>query len=110
MFEGKPDVFEALTVHLDSIDSLPADATLLAENDMGPQAAEIRLPNGGSFWGVQYHPEYSCAEIAAMARRYADVLIRAGLVADRGELDQLAGDLAAFDADPGNARLAWKFG
>jgi GMP synthase (glutamine-hydrolysing) len=110
MYEGKPEVFEAFTVHVDSVESLPPGATVLAQNDLGVQAAEIRLPNGGSFWGVQYHPEYSCAEIAAMARRYGEVLIRDGLVADRAELDQLAADLAAFDANPTNARLAWRFG
>jgi len=59
---------------------------------------------------VQYHPEYSCAEAAAMARRYADVLIRDGLVRDRADLDVLAGDLGALDANPGDARLAWRFG
>ena len=48
---------------------------------MGLQAAEIRLPKS-TFWGVQYHPEYSIAEIAAMARRYGEVLIRDGLVKD----------------------------
>jgi len=110
MFEGKPDVFEALTVHLDSIASLPADATVLAENDMGLQAAELRFPNGGSFWGVQYHPEYRVAEAAAMARRYAEVLIREGLVRDQAELDALVADLQAFDANPGDKRLAWRFG
>jgi len=110
MYAGKPDVFEAVTVHIDVVASLPSGATALAENDMGLQAAEIRLPNGGSFWGVQYHPEYSCAEAAAMARRYGDVLIRDGLVADREELDALERDLTAFDADPANARLAWRFG
>src|SRR5689334_1427436 len=90
MFQGKPEVFEAVTVHVDTVDSLPPGATPLAHNDMGLQAAEIRFTNGGSFWGVQYHPEYSCAEAAAMARRYADVLIRDGLVRDRADLDALA--------------------
>ena len=62
---------------------------------MGLQAAEIKLKKG-TFWGVQYHPEYSCAEIAAMARRYAEVLIRDGLVKDQAELDALAADLVAL--------------
>jgi len=110
MFEGKPDVFEAVTVHVDVVDSLPANATPLAHNDMGLQAAEIRFPRGGSFWGVQYHPEYSVAEAGAMARRYAEVLIRDGLVKDQAELDALVADLKAFDANPGDARLAWRFG
>jgi GMP synthase (glutamine-hydrolysing) len=110
MFQGKPEVFEAVTVHVDTVDSLPPGAVPLAHNDMGLQAAEIRFANGGSFWGVQYHPEYSCAEAAAMARRYADVLIRDGVVRDRADLDALAADLSALDANPGDARLAWRFG
>jgi len=110
MFQGKPEVFEAVTVHVDTVDSLPAGATPLAHNDMGLQAAEIRFKNGGSFWGVQYHPEYSCSEAAAMARRYAEVLIRDGLVRDQAELDALAADLVALDQHPDDARLAWRFG
>jgi GMP synthase (glutamine-hydrolysing) len=109
MFQGKPEVFEAATVHVDTVDSLPSGATALAHNDMGLQAAEIKVGNA-IFWGVQYHPEYSCAEIAAMARRYGEVLIRDGLVKDRAELEQLAADLVTLDEDPGNARLAWRFG
>ncbi len=110
MFQGKPEVFEACTVHVDTVESLPANATPLAHNDMGLQAAEIRIKGGGTFWGVQYHPEYSCAEIAAMARRYADVLIRDGLVKDQQELDALAADLVALHEHPDDARLAWRFG
>jgi GMP synthase (glutamine-hydrolysing) len=109
MFQGKPEVFEAMTVHVDTVDTLPSGATPLAHNEMGLQAAEIKLKHG-TFWGVQYHPEYSCAEIAAMARRYADVLIRDGLVANRAELDQLAADLVALNEHPDDARLAWRFG
>jgi GMP synthase (glutamine-hydrolysing) len=110
MFQGKPEVFEAPTVHVDTVESLPPGATPLAHNDMGLQAAEIRLKSGATFWGVQYHPEYSVAEIAAMARRYGEVLIRDGLVRDQAELDQLSADLVALDNDPQNTRLAWRFG
>jgi GMP synthase (glutamine-hydrolysing) len=109
MFQGKPEVFEACTVHVDTVDSLPPGSTPLAHNDMGLQAAEIRHKHG-VFWGVQYHPEYSCAEIAAMARRYADVLIRDKLVKDQAELDSLAADLVALNDNPDDARLAWRFG
>jgi GMP synthase (glutamine-hydrolysing) len=110
MFEGKPEVFEAVTVHVDTVARLPAGATALAHNDMGLQAAEIRLRNGATFWGVQYHPEYSVAEAAAMARRYSEVLIRDGLVRDQAELDALAADFMALDSNPADTRLAWRFG
>jgi GMP synthase (glutamine-hydrolysing) len=110
MFEGKPEVFEAVTVHVDTVASLPPGSTALAHNDMGLQAAEIRFKNGGGFWGVQYHPEYSIAEAAAFARRYSEMLIRDGLVRDPAELESLAGDFVALDANPKDARLAWRFG
>jgi GMP synthase (glutamine-hydrolysing) len=110
MFQGKPEVFEAPTVHIDTVETLPAGSTPLAHNDMGLQAAEIKLKNGATFWGVQYHPEYSCKEIAAMARRYADTLIRDGLAKDRADLDALAADLTELNDYPDNARLAWRFG
>ncbi|HEV7608399.1 MAG TPA: type 1 glutamine amidotransferase [Steroidobacteraceae bacterium] len=109
MFLGKPEVFEAVTVHVDTVESLPSGSTALAHNDMGLQAAEIKLKKG-SFWGVQYHPEYSCAEMAAMTRRYGEVLIRDGLVENQAELEQLAADLVALNDHPDDARLAWRFG
>jgi GMP synthase (glutamine-hydrolysing) len=109
MYRGKPQVFEAATVHVDTVDSLPAGSIALAHNDMGLQAAEIKLPHC-TFWGVQYHPEYSCAEIAAMARRYGNVLIRDGLVKDQAELDALSTDLQALHDNPHDERLAWRFG
>ena len=110
MFQGKPEVFDAPTVHVDTVASLPPNATPLAHNDMGLQAAEIKLGNGAAFWGVQYHPEYSTAEIAAMARRYGEILIRDGLVKDQAELEQLARDLVQLNDDPHDARLTWRFG
>ncbi len=110
MYRGKPEVFEAVTVHVDTVATLPANATALAHNDMGLQAAEIRFDNGANFWGVQYHPEYSVAEAAAMARRYADVLIRDGLAKDQADLDVLVADLEAFHVNPRDPRLAWRFG
>jgi GMP synthase (glutamine-hydrolysing) len=110
MFQGKPEVFEAPTVHVDTVESLPPNSTPLAHNDMGLQAAEIRLKTGGTFWGVQYHPEYSVAEIGAMARRYAETLIREGLVKDQAEIDELCADLKALNDSPDDARLAWRFG
>jgi GMP synthase (glutamine-hydrolysing) len=110
MFTGKPEVFEAVTVHVDTVEALPVGATALAHNDHGLQAAEIKLKSGGTFWGVQYHPEYSVAEMAAMTRRYSEVLIRDGLAKDQAELDQLAVDYETLHANPGDARLAWRFG
>lgn len=109
MFGGKPAVFEAITVHRDDIGELPAGAQVLATNDMGVQALELRHGRG-VFWGVQYHPEYSFAEIAACAVRYGAKLIDDGLFADRAELDAFVADLRALMQRPDDPRLAWKHG
>jgi GMP synthase (glutamine-hydrolysing) len=109
MFAGKPAVFEAITVHRDDIGELPAGAQVLAANDMGVQALELRH-GPGVFWGVQYHPEYTFAEIAACAVRYGAKLIEDGLFADRTELEAFVADLRALEQRPAEPRLAWKHG
>ncbi|HEY2275502.1 MAG TPA: type 1 glutamine amidotransferase [Steroidobacteraceae bacterium] len=109
MFAGKPTVFEALTVHRDDIARLPAGAVPLASNEMGLQALELRH-GAGVFWGVQYHPEYNFAEIAACAVRYGPKLLEEGLLADRAELESFVADLRALMRDPHDRRLAWKHG
>jgi GMP synthase (glutamine-hydrolysing) len=109
MYRGKPAVFEAITVHRDDIETLPPGATPLADSDMGLQAIEMRQGRG-VFWGVQYHPEYSYADIAATAKRYAPVLLTEGLFADRGELDGWVAEVQELERAPSDARLCWKHG
>jgi GMP synthase (glutamine-hydrolysing) len=109
MFAGKPSVFEAITVHRDDIAELPAGSIPLASNEMGLQALELRH-GAGVFWGVQYHPEYSFAEIAACAVRYGPKLLDEGLFADRDELENFVGDLRTLMQNPHDRRLAWKHG
>ena len=109
MFRGKPRVFEAITVHRDDIELLPESAVPLASNEMGLQAVEIQH-QGGTFWGVQYHPEYTYAEIAATALRYGSALIAEQLFASRAELEAFVAELRQLMKEPGNRRLLWKHG
>jgi GMP synthase (glutamine-hydrolysing) len=109
MFAGKPDVFEAITVHRDAIGRLPPDSQELARNEMGLQAAEIRCGRG-VFWGVQYHPEYSFNEIAATALRYRPTLIGEGLFRDEAELAGYVEELRALQVQPQDPRLTWRHG
>ncbi len=109
MFQGKPPVFEAITVHSDDIEQLPSDCVVLASNDMGVQALELRCGRG-VFWGVQYHPEYSYAEIAATTLRYGATLIKEQLFADGAEQAAFVDDLRRLDRDPLDRRLTWKHG
>lgn len=109
MFAGKPSVFEAITVHRDVVDQLPDGAVVLASNDMGLQALELRHAQG-IFWGVQYHPEFSYNELAATAVRYSEALMADGLFTDQAELEVFIADLRLLMQDPTDRRLAWKHG
>jgi GMP synthase (glutamine-hydrolysing) len=110
MYIGKPDVFNAPTVHLDEVETLPPATMVLATNAMSDvQSAEIHL-NGAVAWGVQYHPEYPLREIAAIVRRVGTRLIEEGFFLDEADIRTFAGDLDALDQNPADKRLAWRHG
>jgi GMP synthase (glutamine-hydrolysing) len=108
LFAGKPATFEAPTVHRDDIASLPANAVTLATNDMGLQAAAF-THGLGTFWGVQYHPEYDYLDIAAAAERYGATLVGEGMFQDERAIAAFATDLRALQATPAASALLWKY-
>ena len=110
MYVGKLDVFNAPTVHLDEVETLPAGATVLSSNAVSQvQAVEFRTP-ASTAWGVQYHPEYPLRELAAIVRRIGTRLIGEGFFADETDMKEFARDLDALDRDPACKRLSWRHG
>src|SRR5262244_2331589 len=110
MYAGKADSFDAVTVHLDEVETLAPDTTVLALNAMaGVQAAEIRR-DGTVAWGVQYHPEYSLKELAAIVRRTGMRLVEEGFFADEAGLHDYASEMMTLDREPTNRPLAWRHG
>ena len=92
MYTGKPEVFNAPTVHLDEVEALPPGTVVLATNAVSDvQSAEIHY-NGAVAWGVQYHPEYPLREIAAIVRRIGSRLIEEGFFLDEDDIKAFAGD------------------
>ncbi len=110
MYAGKVEIFNAPTVHLDEVETLPPGATVLATNAMSAvQAAEIRT-NGSVAWAVQYHPEYQLRELATIVRRIGTHLVGEGFFVDEAGLNGFAEDLDQLDRDPGCKRLSWRYG
>jgi len=99
LLRHRADRFDALAVHRDVILPLPDSMmTVLAGNTLCPiQAAELRL-GAGTFWGVQYHPEYSFSDVASAFRRYGPQLIKEGLFADLGAVETTAALYEAGDS------------
>ena len=109
LYAGKPAVFEAPTIHRDEIARLPTGAVELASNDMGVQGAAFEHGRG-TFWGVQYHPEYDYLDIAAAAERYGATLVEEGMFADLAALANFAGELKSLNANPHDGPLLWRHG
>jgi GMP synthase (glutamine-hydrolysing) len=107
---GRPLAFDAPAVHIDAVTTLPDDITVLASNALTPvQAAEIRFA-GGTFWGVQYHPEFDLAELAAILNRHGPAMTTEGFFKDRDDQDRYIGELRALHDDRDRLDLAWRFG
>jgi GMP synthase (glutamine-hydrolysing) len=110
LYERKPAIFEALTIHLDEVEALPPKAEVLAANDhSGVQAAEIHW-QGGVAWGVQYHPEYNFRDVSAILKRLNGQLVEEGFFASDHDASQFVSDIDQLYQEPTNRRLAWRHG
>ena len=110
LLAGRPAAFDAPCIHLDIV-ALPAEgATVLASNAHAPvQAAEIRH-GGGTFWGVQYHPEFSLGEMAVIIRRRIPAFVKEGFFADAAQGERHCDEMTALHADPKRGDIAWRLG
>lgn len=110
MLEGRPASYDAPAIHLDVVAVPPADCTVLAANAVsGIQAAEIRSA-GGTFWGVQYHPEFGLDELATILERRIEILVAEGFCERREDAAAYVADLRALHEEPHRRDLAWRHG
>jgi GMP synthase (glutamine-hydrolysing) len=111
LLAGRPAAFDAPAIHEDEVVLPPEGAwTLLASNAMSAyQAIDISW-GGGQFWGVQYHPEFSLKELAAILRRRRDTLVSEGYFTDMATGDAVLGEWDALHDSPARKDLAWKHG
>ncbi len=110
MLAGRPIAFDAPAVHQDEVETMAPGTTLLASNGMSEvQAVEIRIGEGLA-WAVQYHPEFSLAEVAAIGGALGPRLVDEGFFEDMEALSRWRADLEALDADPSHQPAAWRHG
>jgi len=110
LLAGRPAAFDAPAIHLDTVAVPPGDMTILASNACSPvQAAEIRH-DGGTFWGVQYHPEFPLRQVASILGRMVPTLIAEGFRKDEAAARSWLAELNALDAEPQGQDLAWAHG
>jgi GMP synthase (glutamine-hydrolysing) len=110
MLQGRPDVYDAPAIHLDMVTAAPSDCTILSSNSVSAvQAAEIRL-NGGLFWGVQYHPEFSLGELAVILDRRKALLVAEGFCRTQEDAASYIADLAVLQENRDRTDVAWRHG
>jgi GMP synthase (glutamine-hydrolysing) len=110
LLAGRPAAYDAPAIHLDILTEPSSDFTLLASNRLTPmQAAEIRY-DGGEFWGVQYHPEFSLTEVAVILKRLGQQMVIENFARDAADAEAYADDLIALDQDRSRHYIAWKLG
>lgn len=110
LYEGKAPVFSSCCIHGDEVEAVPAGATILASNAVSDVQAVDISHDGGRFWGIQYHPEYSLNELTAIMRRYRDTLLAEGFFREQRDLEGWIQDLSALVGDGKRTDIAWRYG
>ena len=87
-----------------------SDGALLKQvNDTDVFAVSVTHKRG-TFWGLQYHPEYDVHEMARLIVAREDRLIRQGFFAGHEDLEQYVNKLEALHAQPDSKFLRWQLG
>jgi GMP synthase (glutamine-hydrolysing) len=110
LYEGKSDVFDGFISHDDEVTELPEGAVRLAGNAFTHVQSVSVDYLGGTFWGLQYHPEYDLHEMARLTWCRIDKMVGLGFFADRKAGEAHVAMLEALHDDPGRQDLAWKLG
>lgn len=108
MYEGKPPVFNGFISHEDHITKLPPGGVLLASNDFTHVQAISVTHKKGTFWGVQYHPEYDLHEMARLIVARESKLVPAGFFTGHDDLVQYVDKLETLFAHPDRKDLRWQ--
>lgn len=110
MYEGKTNTFDAFTSHDDEIVDLPPGAVVLSRNPWTKVQSVAVTYRGGTFWGLQYHPEYDLHEMARLAFCRVEKLITHGFFRDEASAHQFIDDLESLHRDPSRKDIAWRLG
>ena len=110
LYIGKPRVFDAFISHEDEITHLPSGALNLAGNAFSSVQAVCVTYKRGTFWAVQYHPEYDLHELARLTYARMDRLVGMGFFADVEAARNYVNKLETLHQDPSRRDIAWLLG
>ena len=108
MFAGKPRFFEAFISHDDMVTKLPEGACALAGNSWTAIQAAAITHKKGTFWAVQYHPEYDLDGMACLIVAREQKLIELDFYKDHEDLTSHVNRMKALAAEPARKDLRWQ--
>tara|TARA_R110000868_G_scaffold79875_1_gene227084 strand:+ start:530 stop:1327 length:798 start_codon:yes stop_codon:yes gene_type:complete len=76
LFEHRKTPFTALCIHYDEVAEAPENAVILASNAHSKVQGMTFDYKNGSFFGVQYHPEFKPSEMALIASFLSEKLVK----------------------------------
>ena len=110
LYAGKASVFDAFISHVDEVTHLPPGGVLLASNAFTHVQAVSVVHKGGTFWGLQYHPEYDLHELARLTWCRIEKLVSLGFFRDRAAGEDYVNRLETLHQDPSRTDIAWLLG
>lgn len=108
MYEGKESTFIAFISHVDEVTKIPEGGVLLSGNDFTHVQSMAVNHKKGSFWGLQYHPEYDLHEMARLTVARESKLIPAGFFKGHDDLMEYVERLEALHKEPNRHDLRWQ--
>jgi GMP synthase (glutamine-hydrolysing) len=108
LFKGKSPVFEAFISHDDMVTEIPEGGVILAGNDFTPVQALSVTHKKGTFWSVQYHPEYNLHEVACLIVARQEKLMELGFFKEPEELKTLVAKMKTLYQEPDRKDLRWQ--
>ncbi|MFT5406967.1 MAG: GMP synthase (glutamine-hydrolyzing), partial [Verrucomicrobiales bacterium] len=83
LHEGRRSPFDAFTSHDDEITHVAAGGVILSGNAFSRVQSVCIAHGNGTFWGVQYHPEYDLHELARLTYCRIEKLSKRGFFRSR---------------------------
>ena len=110
MFADKPSAFDGFVSHFDEVTHLPFGSEVLAGNAYTRVQAVSIYHGKGTFWGLQYHPEYDIREMARLIYCRRASLTNEGFFTSEADALTMVAGYEGLHTDPNNKALAWQMG
>ena len=110
LYEGKSTSFDGYVSHFDEVTHLPPGGEVLAGNAFTRVQAITVLSGKGTFWGLQYHPEYDLYQMARLIYCRRVALTKEGFFISEDDALAYGERLEQLHGAPDNQALAWQLG